>query len=257
MSKNLIGIIWLLTAVNIQAQQPMKAKTILFIGAHPDDETAVGEALIKYARKGRNVFVIVATDGKDGARVTNIPAGDSLGNLRKKESICGCAKMGLRPPLFLGIERLDTKIGVGKYFKYHQQLMDSLKKKIPEINPDVIITFGADGDTHHAEHIVVGGVVTELLLAEGWVEKYPLYYFAWKKGQTDVDDLGFTNERYFNVQINYSQEDENKALEAFRCYVTQYTAKEFDEESERKLQDKINTLCFRKFVVMKGLKNEF
>lgn len=132
MRKNLIAIIWLLTAVNIQAQQPMKAKIILFIGAHPDDETAIGEALIKYARKGSNVFVIVATDGKDGTRVTNIPAGDSLGNLRKQESICGCAKMGLRPPLFLGIEKLDTKIGVGKYFKCHQQLMNSLKKKIPE-----------------------------------------------------------------------------------------------------------------------------
>lgn len=132
-----------------------------------------------------------------------------------------------------------------------------LKEKNPRINPDVVITFGADGDTHHSEHIVVGGVVTELLLAEGWVEKYPLYYFAWKKGRVDVDDLGFTNERYFNVQINYSQEDENKALETFRCYVTQYTVREFDEESERKLQDKINTLYFRKFVVMKRLKNEF
>lgn len=167
-------------------------KTILFIGAHPDDETAISEVLTKCARLGNKVFVIIATDGKGGTRVTKIPAGDSLGSLRRKESICGCTTLGLEPPIFIGIERLDTKIGVGKYFKAHQQFRDSLKIKIPLINPDVIITAGADGDTHHAEHIVAGAAVTELLLAEGWVERYPLYYFAWKKGDESVDDFWAT-----------------------------------------------------------------
>jgi len=63
------------------AQQ--KSRTILFVGAHPDDETAISEVLHKYARLGNKVFVIIATDGKDGTRVTKIPAGDSLGMLRK------------------------------------------------------------------------------------------------------------------------------------------------------------------------------
>src|SRR4026209_1062539 len=101
------------------AQTTTKKKTILFIGAHPDDETAISEALSKYARLGNKVFVIIATNGKDGTRVTKIPAGDSLGMLRQKESICGCKTLGAEPPIFFGIERLDTKIGTGKYFKEH------------------------------------------------------------------------------------------------------------------------------------------
>ena len=64
------------------AQNTQKRKTILFIGAHPDDETAISEVLNKYARLGNKIFVIIATDGKDGTRVTKIPAGDSLGNIR-------------------------------------------------------------------------------------------------------------------------------------------------------------------------------
>lgn len=239
------------------AQNAGRKKTILFIGAHPDDETAIGEALTKYARLGDKVFVIIATDGKDGTRVTNIPAGDSLGNLRKKESACGCKTLGLEPPIFLGIERLDTKIGVGKYFKAHQQLLDSLKMKIPLISPDVIITAGPDGDTHHAEHIVVGASVTELLLAEGWVEKYPLYYFGWKKGTESVDDLGYMNEKYFNVETKYTSEDKSKAIEALHCYITQYTPEEFKEEAERKIKYTANTIYFRRFVVAKGMKNNF
>ncbi len=239
------------------AQDKKEKKTILFIGAHPDDETAISEALSNFARLGNRVFVIIATDGKDGTRVTKIPAGDSLGSLRKKESICGCRVLGLELPIFIGIERLDTKIGVGKYFKAHQQFRDSLRVKIPLINPDVIITAGADGDTHHAEHIVAGAAVTELLLAEGWVSKYPLYYFAWEKGAESVDDLGYTDKQYFNVQVNYSLEDEAKAIEALHCYVTQYTPEEFKEESERKLKDSSKIIYFRKFVVAKGLKNDF
>jgi len=239
------------------AQTTQKKRTILFIGAHPDDETAISEVLNKYARLGNKIFVIIATDGKDGTRVTKIPAGDSLGNIRKAESACGCKTLGLEPPIFLGIARLDTKIGVGNYFKAHQQLLDSLKIKIPFINPDIIITAGPDGDTHHSEHIVVGAAVTELLLAEGWIEKYPLYHFAWKKGAESVDDLAYMDEQYFNVKVTYTSTDESKAIEALHCYVTQYTSEEFKEEAGRKLKDTANTIYFRRFVVKKGLKNDF
>lgn len=83
------------------AQSIARKKTILFVGAHPDDETAISEVLNKYARLGNKVFVIVATNGKDGTRVTNIPAGDSLGNLRKGESTCGCKTLGLESPISL------------------------------------------------------------------------------------------------------------------------------------------------------------
>lgn len=239
------------------AQNAVKKKTILFIGAHPDDETAISEVLTKYGRLGNKVFIIVATDGKGGTRVTKIPDGDSLGVLRRTESICGCKTLGIEPPIFFGIERLDTKIGTGNYFKEHQRFMDSLRVRIPLINPDIIITAGPDGDTHHSEHIVVGATVTELLLAEGWVERYPLYHFAWKKGVESVDPGSYMDEQYFNVKISYTDEDERKAIEALHCYVTQYTQEEFKEEEDRKLKDTTNTIYFRKFVVMKGLKNDF
>lgn len=239
------------------SQGSAKKKVILFVGAHPDDETAISEVLHKYARLGNKVVVIIATDGKDGTRVTTIPAGDSLGRLRRAESACGCKTLGTEPPVFLGIERLDTKIGTGKYFKEHQRFLDSLKVRIPSINPDIIITAGPDGDTHHSEHIVVGAAVTELLLAEGWVEKYPLYHFAWKKGMESVDPGGYIDERYVNVKISFTPEDEKKAIEALHCYVTQYTAEELQQEAANKLKDVSNTIYFRRFVVKKGLKDDF
>ena len=232
-------------------------KTLLAIFPHPDDETVVAEVLIKYVGLGYNVQLIIATDGKDGTRVTKIPAGDSLGNLRKEESRCACKIMGIPDPVFLGVERLDTKIGVGRYFKEHKKLLDTLKVLLPIIKPDIIITFGHDGDTHHSEHIVTGATVTELLLQEGWVEKYPLYFVAWNKQQGLSGDLGYVNDQYFNVKIDYSDEDELKGLEAMKCYVTQYTAEEMKADHEKKTKDSNNFLHFRRFVVQKGLKNGF
>lgn len=257
MHYKLLLVLLLFLSPFCDAQNTEKKKTILFIGAHPDDETAISEVLAKYARLGNKVFVIVATDGKGGTRVTQIPEGDSLGAIRRTESICGCKTLGIEPPIFFGIERLDTKIGTGNYFKEHQRFMDSLKLKIPLINPDIIITAGPDGDTHHSEHIVVGATVTELLLAEGWVEKYSLYHFAWRKGVESVDPGSYMDEQYVNVKVSYTNEDERKAIKALHCYVTQYTPEEIKEEADRKLKDTANTIYFRKFVVMKGLKSDF
>ncbi len=254
--KKLILIPCLFAAFFAFAQQGGQ-KTLLAIFPHPDDETAIAEVLIKYARLGYKVQLIIATNGKDGTRVTKIPAGDSLGNLRKEETNCACKIMGIDKPIFLGIDRLDTRIGVGKYFAEHKKLLALLKNKIDSLKPDFILTFGPDGDTHHAEHIVAGAAVTELLLREDWVDRYPLYYLAWTKNQGDLFDLGFVNEKYLNVRIPYTQEEENKALEIMPCYITQYTAGEIKEDRQKKIQDITNVLYFRRFVVRKGMQTGF
>jgi LmbE family N-acetylglucosaminyl deacetylase len=259
MRKSKITFALLLLVISVFAQ-PKKQKTILAIFPHPDDETAVGEVLLKYRKLGYKVQLIIATDGKDGTRVTKIPAGDSLGKLRKEETRCACKIMNIEEPLFLGIERLDTRIGVGKYFAEHKKLLSALRERIPLINPDFIITFGPDGDTHHAEHIVTGAAVTELLLREGWVKKYPLYYVAWTKQQSDnyMEDLGYMNEQYFNVKVKYTQEEENKALEIMPCYQTQFTPEELIEDRQKKLSDSSNTIYFRRLSVdRRKLKKDF
>lgn len=233
------------------------SRTILGIFAHPDDENMIGHVLAKYARLGNKVYVIIATDGKDGTRVTKIPAGDSLGKLRQLESICACKKLGISPPIYLQIDRLDTKYGVRPYLNGHKKLIQELKKYITQLKPDVLLTFGPDGEYGHSEHIVVGATVTELLLKEGWVDKYPLYFAADKKEDvTDDDDLSYVHENYVNVKISYSDADEEKSIEAAKCYVTQTTPEEIQELVDRKSKTP-NFKYFRRFSTRKDLKNDF
>ena len=171
MLRLMIGIVLLIFMTTAAAAGQRK---IVGIFAHPDDENMVGSVLAKYARLGHKVYVIIATDGKFGTRVTKIPEGDELGGVRRKETQCACEKLGIETPIFLGLERLDTKIGVRAYLNAHRSLIDSLKQKIDDIKPDVLISFGPDGEYGHSEHIVVGAAVEELLLREGWARKYPL-----------------------------------------------------------------------------------
>ena len=256
---------YLFTAVKLlitiaSFSQPSATKTIVSVFAHPDDENQIGSVLAKYARKGSRVYVIIATDGKYGTRVTKIPEGDTLGAIRQKESICACKKLGIEPPIFLSLDRLDTKNGVRSYLNNHKKFLGELRKYIDSLKPDVLITFGPDGEYGHSEHIVVGASVTEVLLKEGWVEKYPLYFFAWKKEQvTDNDDLSYVADKYLDVEINYSDEDEKNSFEAEKCYVSQKTTEEIKEAIEQQKKDTMNKVPFRKFYLpgKRKLKRDF
>lgn len=248
--RKLLPFVMLLATLSAFGQK----RTLLAIFPHSDDESTVAEVLIKYSELGYKVQIITATDGRYGTRVTNVPAGDELARLRKEESLCAAKKLGIEEPIFLGIERLDTLIGVGKYFAEHKRLIEMLKENISRIDPKFIITFGPDGDTSHSEHIVTGSAVTELLIREGWVEKYPLYYVAWPK---NIADLGYVHEKYMNVKIEYSQAIEDKALEIMPCYVTQFKPEEIKEDRERKLADRSNAAYFRQLAVKKGMRNRF
>jgi N-acetylglucosamine malate deacetylase 2 len=238
-------------------KQENRQKTMLLVLAHPDDEMAIAEVLIKFHRQGYKVILMIATDGRYGTRVTKIPDGDSLAKVRREESICSSEKMGIEHPIFLSIDRLDTKNGVRSYFNAHKQLRDSLIKRISSINPDFIITFGPDGDSHHAEHIVVGSAVTEILLLQGWVDKYPLYYIAYTDSSSGLEELGYMDSKYINVEVSYSQEEELIGLEANKCFVSQQTVAEMEDDRASKLRDTVNKALFRKFAVKLGKQASF
>lgn len=250
--------IFICLTLNLTSNGQANKKTILGIFPHPDDENMIGSVLAKYSRLGHNVFVIIATDGKDGTRVTKIPAGDSLGLLRQKESICACEKLKINPPIFLHIDRLDTKFGVRPYLNGRKKTMGEFKKYIEQIKPDVLLTFGPDGEYGHSEHIVTGAMVTELLLKEGWVEKYPLYFpVDIKEDVADDDELSYIDKTYINLKVVYSDEDEQKMIEAGKCYVTQFTSDEMNEMIELVKNNITNTKYFRRFIVSKETKTEF
>lgn len=255
--RTILGLITICLTLSFSASGQTK-KTILGIFAHPDDENIIGSVLAKYARQGHHVYIIITTNGKDGTRVTKIPPGDSLGVIRQKETICACEKLKINPPIYLSIDKLDTKYGTRQYLNGHKKTMGELKKYIEKFNPDVLITFGPDGEYGHSEHIVTGAIVTELLLKEGWVDKYPLYFpVDIKEDVIDDDGLSYIDKKYINLKVLYSDEDKQKMIEAGKCYVTQFTPEEMKEMTDVVTKNKANIKYFRRFMVSQKTITEF
>ncbi len=236
-------------------------KVILVVLAHPDDETAFGSILAKHTRLGDQVHLILAVDAKFDTRyVSGSP--DSVAQAKQRDVACSCEKLGIEKPVFYSFTSMDRKHGnrdgVRDAVEAGSQFREKLKQTIVELQPDLIITFGPDGEYGHPEHIIVGSLVTELFLRESWADTYPLYYFGWTKSQEENGDgwVRYADDQYFNVEVTYTDQDEQKAAQSIRCYTSGFSTEEMDEmiafEKERE-----NKLYFRKFATEKGLQQEF
>ena len=104
---------------------------ILALGAHPDDiEIGCGGTLIKYARAGHQVFLMILTDGARGGSA----------DLRRDEQLASSRILGTREIFWGGY--CDTELPVAR--EAIQQVEDVVKK----IDPAFIFVNYLD-DTHH------------------------------------------------------------------------------------------------------------
>jgi LmbE family N-acetylglucosaminyl deacetylase len=115
---------------------------ILAIGAHPDDiEFGCGGALIKYARQGHDVFLLIMTDGGGG--------GD--GPVRRQEQT-ESARILRACKLFWG-EYQDTAIPLDR------ALIQRVEGVIDEVRPDFILVHYHD-DTHQDHRHLATSTIT-------------------------------------------------------------------------------------------------
>src|SRR5262245_14273147 len=79
-----------------------KARTIVAVWAHADDEGPVAPILARYAREGVQVHTTIATDGAQGAANTSVPRGPEIAKLHVEEARCSAQALGIRRPIVLG-----------------------------------------------------------------------------------------------------------------------------------------------------------
>lgn len=240
-------------------EKQIATKTILVVTAHPDDETGFSPVLAKYARLGHQVYLVIGVDGRFGNRSENSNP-DSVAMANKNQANCSCMQLGIQPPIFFDLVSLDRKHGpkdgVRAAVESGIQFREKLKETILNLQPDLIITYGPDGEYGHPEHIIVSGIVTELLLREQWVNTYPLYYFGWTKSLEQGNDgwIRYADDPYFTAVVGYTDEDEQKAFKSLNCY-ERMPVNEREEmmEIEKK---RGNELYFRKFFVAQERETE-
>ncbi len=129
---------------------------LLAVFAHPDDETFLaGGTLAKCAARGREVFLICATHGEAGRRGEYAHlTQEEFGRLRQQELEAAALALGIRRPLFL--DCADQQLARDCWALATQEIIRAIRR----IRPEVVITFGPDGISGHADHVAISQIVT-------------------------------------------------------------------------------------------------
>jgi len=250
------GIILMFAAFTNQTVTAQKSvqqyedKVIMGIFAHPDDEILASTIFHKYIREGAEVVLVTATDGRLGTNDYNeYEAGDELAEVRRGEMKCSADI--LRAKLYhLDYEdQLKTAEGFDGFVSQSQGLLEDLHRIISDEQPDVIVTFGPDGFSNHIDHRIVGVSATQVVLSKEW-EKIPqLFYMGFPSSQ--LDEMNMINrgtlDKYLTVQISYSEQDADVALEMARCHKSQF-APQMLEMWEQRMQNQEKVVYLRPFV---------
>ncbi len=161
---------------------------ILAIGAHPDDiEFGCSGTLIKYCRKGANIYLLVLSDGSLGADP----------DVRRAEQIDSAKIIGAKEVFWGGYK--DTNIPINK------ELIERIEHYIKKVDP-VFIFANYPEDTHQDHR----NLASAILSATRYTRNVLFY-----EGPTSVN---FSPNVF--VDISNAFEDKIRCLEAHASQVT-------------------------------------
>lgn len=147
--------------------------TIAWISAHPDDETFTSACTIMEAvRRGVRPVLLCATDG-DAGKSGYLPpmTRKELAEKREIELRESCDIMGIASMDLL--RHPDGKLSQVPRERLVAQIVDYIGKT----GAEVVLTFGEDGMSGHADHIALHHAVREAVVGGQCPSVKKLYYY--------------------------------------------------------------------------------
>jgi LmbE family N-acetylglucosaminyl deacetylase len=158
-----------------------KQKILMFVGAHPDDETfGLGAILAQYAASGVKVYYLCSTRGEAGTVDPTILKGyNSIGDLRWDEltkavkvlGLTGFCHLGYRDSGMAGAE--DNKHPEAMINATVEEAAGRIIKFFRQIRPDVVVTHDPSGGYGHPDHVATHNATVMAFKLSGESSKYP------------------------------------------------------------------------------------
>jgi N-acetyl-1-D-myo-inositol-2-amino-2-deoxy-alpha-D-glucopyranoside deacetylase len=159
----------------------MENPRLLFVHAHPDDETlTTGATIAHYVARGAHVQVVTCTLGEEGEVIDDrfaqltVDRADQLGGYRIGELSTALACLGVAEPRFLGgAGRWRDSGMVGTPPRHRQRFVDADPREtvgalvaiIRELRPHVVVTYDPNGGYGHPDHVHAHQVTTAAVAA--------------------------------------------------------------------------------------------
>jgi N-acetyl-1-D-myo-inositol-2-amino-2-deoxy-alpha-D-glucopyranoside deacetylase len=161
----------------------MASPRLLFVHAHPDDETlTTGATIAHYASRGATVRVVTCTLGEEGEVIGSQWAqlacteADQLGGYRIVELTAALGALGVDGPHYLGgaghwrdSGMADAPGRAGRRFVDADldEAVGALVEVIRELRPHVVVGYDPNGGYGHPDHVQVHHVTTAAVAAAG------------------------------------------------------------------------------------------
>lgn len=168
---------------------------LLFVHAHPDDETlTTGGTIAYYAARSAEVHVVTCTLGEEGEVIGEryaqlaVDHADQLGGYRIAELTGAIQALGLQGPRYLGGAGHWRDSGMaGTPSRGRQRWVDAdldeavgaLLAVIGEVRPHVVVTYDPNGGYGHPDHIQTHVVTTRAVAAAPDVVGWTVPKFYW------------------------------------------------------------------------------
>jgi N-acetylglucosamine malate deacetylase 2 len=198
---------------------------LLFLLAHPDDETFIaGGTIAKYAAAGVEIGVVCATRGERG-KTGDICSRDDLARVRDAEVRDAAQILGIRHLEILSYG--DQMLASAPPDEIRRAMVAALRRQRPQI----VVTFDPNGMNLHTDHIAISRFASDAVAAAAdprWCpetgEPHTVERMLWC-GPESVFKLGAMENNAgragmdFLIDISSYRDKKNAALRAHR---TQY-----------------------------------
>ena len=196
----------------IQSEHLLKVN-LLYVGAHPDDESGVTATFAREVLDhGARAAVVLATRGEGGANAIGRQLGPSLGALREAELRRATAEYGINHVYFLDKTDFFYTMSSRAAFDVwdHDDALGRLVRLVRLMQPDVIVTMWPGPGTH-GMHQAAGRLATEAFSAAADPEAFPkhitqefldpwqprkLYYNAGREGALEISSADISPSRF-------------------------------------------------------------
>src|ERR1700757_876964 len=161
---------------------------LLFVHAHPDDESlSNGATIAHYTARGAEVRVVTCTLGEEGEVIGGqwaelaVDRADQLGGYRVGELTAALRALGISAPIYLGGAGRWRDSGMqGTPQRARERFSDADEREavgalvavIRELRPHVVVTYDPSGGYGHPDHIQAHVVTTAAVAAAG-TDDYP------------------------------------------------------------------------------------
>jgi len=193
----------------------METPRLLFVHAHPDDETlTTGATIAHYAARGADVRVLTCTLGEEGEVIGSqwaqlaVDGADQLGGYRIGELTSALRALGVDRPRYLGGAGHWRDSGMeGSPARHRQRFADAdmdeavaeLVAVLRDFRPHVVVTYDPNGGYGHPDHIQAHRVTTAAVAAsagdghpgEPW--QVPKFYWTVMDGESMAEALESIN----------------------------------------------------------------